>query len=45
MDKLRKDRVRRVIAPILAGEEDHDKETILDDDIQYVVEQAFLQRV
>ena len=44
IDKLREDRVRRVIAPILAGEEDHDKETILDDDIQYVVDMGLVVR-
>ena len=44
IDKLREDRVRRVIAPILAGEEDHDKETILDDDIQYVIDMGLVVR-
>lgn len=44
IDKLREDRVRRVIAPILAGEEDHDKETILDDDIQYVIDMGLVIR-
>lgn len=43
IDKLREDRVRRVIAPILSGEEDVER-TILDDDIQYVVDMGLVVR-
>lgn len=44
IDKLREPRVRRVIAPILAGEMDNDHEEILDDDIQYVVDMGLVVR-
>lgn len=43
IDKLREPRVRRVIAPILAGEIE-DGDTILDDDIQYVVDMGLVVR-
>ena len=38
IDKLRKDRVRRVIQPILANEEEVDESIIPSDDVQYVVD-------
>lgn len=44
IDKLREPRVRRVIAPILADEMEDDHETILDDDIQYVIDMGLVVR-
>lgn len=38
IDKLREDRVRRVIAPILAGEEEAEESLMPSDDIQYVAD-------
>lgn len=44
IDKLREPRVRRVIAPILSGEDTADEEKIVDDDIQYVVDLGLVVR-
>lgn len=44
IDKLREDRVRRVIAPILANEGDEVEEHLQDDDIQYVVDMGLIVR-
>ena len=43
IDKLREERVRRVIEPILSGEEDVD-DSIPTDDIQYVVDMGLIKR-
>ena len=44
IDKLREDRVRNVIAPILAGEDGDVEEHLRDDDIQYVVDMGLIVR-
>lgn len=44
IDKLREDRVRRVIAPILANEEGDVESRLKDDDIQYVVDLGLVVR-
>lgn len=44
IDKLREDRVRRVIAPILANEEGDVESRLRDDDIQYVVDLGLVVR-
>ena len=44
IDKLREDRVRRVIAPILAGEEGIIENNLQDDDIQYTVDMGLVVR-
>ena len=45
IDKLREDRVRRVIQPILANSEDEEAlSTIADDDIQYVEDLGLIKR-
>lgn len=44
IDKLREERVRRVIEPILADLEDIDESKIADDDIQYVVDMGLIVR-
>lgn len=44
IDKLREPRVRRVIAPILAGSMEHDESEILDDDIQYAIDMGLVVR-
>lgn len=44
IDKLREDRVRRVIAPILANEDGEVAEHLQDDDIQYVVDMGLIVR-
>lgn len=44
IDKLREPRVRRVIAPMLAGEMTDDTCEILDDDIQYVIDMGLVVR-
>lgn len=42
IDKLREERVRRVIAPILAGETDADESLIPQDDVQYVADMGLI---
>ncbi|MDE6349105.1 MAG: ATP-binding protein [Bacteroides sp.] len=42
IDKLREDRVRRVIAPILAGEMDADESLMPQDDVQYVADMGLI---
>lgn len=44
IDKLREDRVRRVIAPILANEDGEVEQHLNDDDIQYVVDMGLIVR-
>lgn len=44
IDKLREDRVRRVIAPILANEDGEVEQHLKDDDIQYVVDLGLIVR-
>ena len=44
IDKLREDRVRRVIGPILANEDGEVEEHLQDDDIQYVVDMGLIVR-
>ncbi|MDR0893830.1 MAG: AAA-like domain-containing protein, partial [Prevotellaceae bacterium] len=44
IDKLREDRVRNVIAPILANEEGEVEEQLKEDDIQYVVDLGLIVR-
>ena len=44
IDKLREDRVRRVIAPILANEDAEVEHHLSDDDIQYVVDMGLVVR-
>ena len=44
IDKLREDRVRRVIAPILANEDAETETHLSDDDIQYVVDMGLVVR-
>lgn len=44
IDKLREDRVRRVIGPILSGGEERDEEMMADDDIQYTVDMGLVVR-
>lgn len=44
IDKLREDRVRRVIAPILANEDGEVEQHLSDDDIQYVVDMGLIVR-
>ena len=42
IDKLREDRVRRVIGPILAGEMDADESLMPQDDVQYVADMGLI---
>ena len=42
IDKLKEDRVRRVIAPILANEEEADESIIPSDDVQYVMDMGLI---
>lgn len=44
IDKLREERVRSVIAPILAGEDGEVEQHLRDDDIQYVVDLGLIVR-
>ena len=44
IDKLREDRVRRVIAPMLANEDGEIEEHLKDDDIQYVIDLGLIVR-
>ena len=44
IDKLREDRVRRVIGPILANEDGEVEKHLQDDDIQYVVDMGLIVR-
>lgn len=44
IDKLREDRVRRVIGPILACEDGEVENQMIDDDIQYVVDMGLIIR-
>jgi len=44
IDKLREDRVRRVIAPILANEDGETDEQLQEDDIQYVMDMGLIVR-
>ncbi len=44
IDKLREERVRRVIEPIVSGEGDVDEDNIPTDDIQYVVDMGLVKR-
>lgn len=44
IDKLREDRVRRVIAPMLANEDGEVEKHLHDDDIQYVVDMGLIVR-
>ncbi|MEL5892241.1 AAA-like domain-containing protein [Bacteroides sp. GD17] len=44
IDKLREERVRRVIEPILASEDGEAEEHLRDDDIQYVVDLGLIVR-
>lgn len=44
IDKLREDRVRNVVAPILAGEDGDVEEHLRDDDIQYVMDLGLIVR-
>lgn len=44
IDKLREDRVRRVIGPILANEDGEVERHLHDDDIQYVVDMGLIVR-
>ncbi len=44
IDKLREDRVRRVIGPILANEDGEIEAHLQDDDIQYVVDMGLIVR-
>ena len=44
IDKLREERVRRVIEPILVGEGDVDEDHIPTDDLQYVVDMGLIKR-
>lgn len=44
IDKLREDRVRRVIAPILASEVNSEVQNIPEDDIQYVIDMGLIVR-
>lgn len=44
IDKLREPRVRRVIGPILAGEDGESEGQMQDDDIQYVVDMGLIVR-
>lgn len=43
IDKLKEDRVRRVIGPILANEEEADESLIPSDDVQYVVDMGLIK--
>ncbi len=43
IDKLREERVRRVIEPMISGEEDISETTIPSDDIQYVVDLGLIK--
>lgn len=42
IDKLREERVRRVIAPILAGDSDADESLMPQDDVQYVADMGLI---
>ena len=42
IDKLREERVRRVIAPILAGDTDADESLMPQDDVQYVADMGLI---
>ena len=42
IDKLREERVRRVIGPILAGENDAEESLIPQDDVQYVIDMGLI---
>ncbi len=44
IDKLKEPRVRRVIEPMLAGEDEADKSLIPSDDIQYVEDMGLIKR-
>ncbi|MDR0940512.1 MAG: ATP-binding protein [Mediterranea sp.] len=44
LDKLREDRVRRVIAPILSGEYGEAEKLMREDDIQYVIDLGLIVR-
>lgn len=44
IDKLKEERVRRVIEPILAGEDEPDEALIPSDDVQYVVDLGLIKR-
>ena len=44
IDKLREPRVRRVIEPILANNDDADMSQITDDDIQYVTDMGLIKK-
>lgn len=44
IDKLREDRVRRVIEPMLSGEEGDAEDNLRDDDIQYVADMGLVVR-
>ncbi len=43
IDKLKEERVRRVIEPILAGEDEPDEALIPSDDVQYVVDMGLIK--
>ncbi len=43
IDKLKEERVRRVIGPILANEEEADESLMPSDDVQYVVDMGLIQ--
>ena len=43
IDKLREERVRRVIGPILANEEEADESIIPSDDVQYVIDMGLIK--
>ena len=43
IDKLKEERVRRVIGPILAGEDEPDEALIPSDDVQYVVDMGLIK--
>ena len=44
IDKLKEERVRRVIQPMLTGSEDEDGQQIPEDDIQYVEDMGLIKR-
>ena len=44
IDKLKEERVRRVIEPILAGEDEPDEALVPSDDVQYVVDMGLIKR-
>ena len=44
IDKLKEERVRRVIGPILAGEDEPDEALIPSDDVQYVEDMGLIKR-